>query len=361
MLPNFECSMNIWDPKYSNCNVPENIMSNYTVNIAIHTPTYMREQAEFMYRLKMFIKNCNKGTFKQPMLGKREVDLYRLFREVTAHGGCENVIKKEGTWSRIYRGMDNYSPTETSASYRLKKMYIPLLSLISSYNKYLIDFEKEIFNFRCPSSHSDYSFSRQTDKTLQPSMNLTPIHSPTVGAYPQSPQVSQKSYPYMQYTQYPQWQPKLQQPPVSVSTKRYAPYSSMQQPSLSPPVQTMSPIYSYSPVMSTYPNSMPFIPMQSQKNYYDVYSIPVTPHGYEGFEGEKRFRSVTPREVGSTDIFSNRWNLPNPQCLKLPSYLDLPKPLLYLSRMKDITLFWLCVAVFRQHRQTVLGNSFGDC
>ena len=46
MLPNFECSMNIWDPKYSNCNVPENIMSNYTVNIAIHTPTYMREQAE---------------------------------------------------------------------------------------------------------------------------------------------------------------------------------------------------------------------------------------------------------------------------------------------------------------------------
>ena len=70
MLPNFECSMNIWDPKYSNCNVPENIMSNYTVNIAIHTPTYMREQAEFMYRLKMFIKNCNKGTFKQPMLGK---------------------------------------------------------------------------------------------------------------------------------------------------------------------------------------------------------------------------------------------------------------------------------------------------
>lgn len=101
--------------------------------------------------------------------------------------------------------------------------------------------------------------------------------------------------------------------------------------------------------------------MQSQKNYYDVYSIPVTPHGYEGFEGEKRFRSVTPREVGSTDIFSNRWNLPNPQCLKLPSYLDLPKPLLYLSRMKDIKLFWLCVAVFRQHRQTVLGNSFGDC
>ena len=115
--------MNIWDPKYSTCDAPENLVDNYTVNIAIHTPTYMQEQSEFMYRLKLYIKSYTKGTFKQPTLGKREVDLYRLYREVTAHGGCENVIKKEGTWSRIYRGMDNYSPTETSASFRLKKMY----------------------------------------------------------------------------------------------------------------------------------------------------------------------------------------------------------------------------------------------
>ena len=122
MLPTFECSLNIWDPKYNNCVVPENVVENYKINIAVHTPSYMREQSEFMYRLKLFLKSYNKGVFKQPMLGKREVDLYRLFREVTAHGGCENVIKREGTWSRIYRGMDNFSPTETSASYRLKRM-----------------------------------------------------------------------------------------------------------------------------------------------------------------------------------------------------------------------------------------------
>lgn len=123
VLPNFKCSLNIWDIQYSNCQCPENIQNNYTISLAGRTPQYSREQADFMYRLKQFLKNNNMGTFKQPMLGKREVDLYRLFREVTAYGGCDNVVKKEGTWSRIYRGMDNYSPTETSASYRLKKMY----------------------------------------------------------------------------------------------------------------------------------------------------------------------------------------------------------------------------------------------
>ena len=122
MLPTFECSMNIWDTHFNSCQVPEVIQNNYTISFCSRSPQYLREQTEFMNRLKGFIKSKNLGGFKQPMLGKREVDLYRLFREVTACGGCENVIRKEGTWSRIYKGMDNYSPTETSASFRLKKM-----------------------------------------------------------------------------------------------------------------------------------------------------------------------------------------------------------------------------------------------
>lgn len=114
--------MNLWDPKFASCAAPENLVEGYTLSLSGQGAQYEQEKEEFMRRLKLFIKAHNIGTFKQPMLGKREVDLYRLFREVTAHGGCENVIKKEGTWTRIYRGMDNFSPTETSASYRLKKM-----------------------------------------------------------------------------------------------------------------------------------------------------------------------------------------------------------------------------------------------
>lgn len=227
-----------------------------------------------------------------------------------------------------------------------------------SYNKYLIDFEKEIFNFRSPSSHTEYPYARQTEKSSQSSgiITPTPIHSPTMGAYPQSPQVPQKPYQYMQYSQYPQWQQKLQQPPVSVSTKRYASYPPIQQPSLSPPVQTMSPIYPYSPIMSSYPSSMPFIPVQPQKGYYDMYSMPVTPHGYDGFEGEKRFRSVTPREVGPYRFFSYRWNLSNHRYSNLLNHQYLQKRLHYRSRMMGIRLFWLYVAVYLQYQLTILGS-----
>ena len=76
-------------------------------------------------------------SYRPPTLGRKEVDLYRLFREVTAYGGCDSVVSKEGTWAKIYRGLDNFSPTETSASFRLKKMY----------TKYLLAYEKHVFNF----------------------------------------------------------------------------------------------------------------------------------------------------------------------------------------------------------------------
>ena len=219
MLPNFECSMNIWDTQYNHCSIPENNAPNYTLSFAGHTPQYAREQSEFMYRLKLFIKNRNVGSFKQPMLGKREVDLYRLFREVTAHGGCENVVKKEGTWSRIYRGMDNYSPTETSASYRLKKMWVCTDRVSCRYTKYLLDFEKEMFNFRCSTLPRlpDYTLPR-ADKHSAPT---TPLPYPYVHS-PMPPSSQSSMQPSMQ----PSMPPSM--PPSS--------HSSMQ-PSMQPSVQ----------------------------------------------------------------------------------------------------------------------------
>ena len=90
-----------------------------------------------MNKLKSFLASNQIMSYRPPTLGRKEVDLYRLFREVTAYGGCESVVSKEGTWAKIYRGRDNFSPTETSASFRLKKMY----------TKYLLAYEKHVFNF----------------------------------------------------------------------------------------------------------------------------------------------------------------------------------------------------------------------
>lgn len=104
-------------------------------------------------------------SYRPPTLGRKEVDLYRLFREVTAYGGCDSVVSKEGTWAKIYRGLDNFSPTETSASFRLKKMY----------TKYLLAYEKHIFNF-LPIPAKKHRFPHGTGNspltTTQPSSGI---------------------------------------------------------------------------------------------------------------------------------------------------------------------------------------------
>ena len=58
-----------------------------------------------------------------PQLGHAQVDLYLLFKWVLSYGGFEHVKSFEGTWGKIYRSMPNYSSTETSASYRLRRIY----------------------------------------------------------------------------------------------------------------------------------------------------------------------------------------------------------------------------------------------
>ena len=103
-------------------------------------------------------------SYRPPTLGRKEVDLYRLFREVTAYGGCDSVVSKEGTWAKIYRGLDNFSPTETSASFRLKKMY----------NKYLLAYEKHVFNF-LPIPAKKHRFHMNSAGT--PLNSVNPINS----------------------------------------------------------------------------------------------------------------------------------------------------------------------------------------
>lgn len=73
---------------------------------------------------------------KLPRLGHKDVNLYLLFKHVVTYGGFKSVVENEGTWAKIFRQLPNYSPTETSASYRLKKMY----------TKYLLEYEQTYYN-----------------------------------------------------------------------------------------------------------------------------------------------------------------------------------------------------------------------
>ncbi|KAJ4965185.1 hypothetical protein NE237_017034 [Protea cynaroides] len=63
--------------------------------------------------------------FMVPIIGGKELDLYRLYMEVTERGGFQKVVR-EKKW-RDVGGVFKFSPTTTSASFVLRKHYMSLL------------------------------------------------------------------------------------------------------------------------------------------------------------------------------------------------------------------------------------------
>ncbi|KAK9664556.1 hypothetical protein RND81_14G051200 [Saponaria officinalis] len=78
----------------------------------------------FMTSLKML--HSVMGTkFKIPVIGGRELDLHKLFVEVTSRGGIEEVVR-EKRWKEVASTF-NFPPTATNASFFLRKYYCSLL------------------------------------------------------------------------------------------------------------------------------------------------------------------------------------------------------------------------------------------
>ncbi|XP_044498359.1 high mobility group B protein 15-like isoform X2 [Mangifera indica] len=63
--------------------------------------------------------------FMIPIIGGKELDLYRLFVEVTSRGGVEKIIK-EKRWKEV-TAVFNFPSTATNASFVLRKYYVSLL------------------------------------------------------------------------------------------------------------------------------------------------------------------------------------------------------------------------------------------
>ncbi|KAF3457684.1 hypothetical protein FNV43_RR02342 [Rhamnella rubrinervis] len=80
---------------------------------------------------KLFITSLEKlhasmGTkFMIPIIGGRELDLHRLFVEVTSRGGIEKIIKDK-RWKEV-TAVFNFPSTATNASFVLRKYYFSLL------------------------------------------------------------------------------------------------------------------------------------------------------------------------------------------------------------------------------------------
>ena len=98
---------------------------------------YKTDKKEFYKELNRFHPKQRNGSSvmdKPPVLAHIELDLYNFFILVLKCGGFDTAVEFEGTWSKIFKVLPNYSQTETSASYRLKRIY----------SKFLLNFQRYI-------------------------------------------------------------------------------------------------------------------------------------------------------------------------------------------------------------------------
>ncbi|XP_010558855.1 PREDICTED: high mobility group B protein 15-like [Tarenaya hassleriana] len=105
-----------------------------TVAMNRNAPTYPSPLARYedvVASQKLFMATLEKlhsmmGTkFMIPIIGGRELDLHKLFVEVTSRGGIEKIIR-ERRWKEVTATF-NFPPTATNASFVLRKYYFSLL------------------------------------------------------------------------------------------------------------------------------------------------------------------------------------------------------------------------------------------
>jgi len=128
-MAKWNCSENSND-KFSSCEAGEEILRDGEVLLEgeEHDKSYEQEKEEFSNHLSSFLSKHNLPSLKKPLLGGKDLDLYRLYREVIYRGGYKAVVSKPGTWSKIFRTLENSKNRKvTDASYRLKWYYIESL------------------------------------------------------------------------------------------------------------------------------------------------------------------------------------------------------------------------------------------
>eukprot|EP01117_Protostelium_nocturnum_P014897 TRINITY_DN571_c0_g1_i1.p1 TRINITY_DN571_c0_g1~~TRINITY_DN571_c0_g1_i1.p1 ORF type:complete len:377 (+),score=124.76 TRINITY_DN571_c0_g1_i1:494-1624(+) len=130
------------------------------------SPQEEAERKIFMADINKFMSEVGKPLSKIPIMGYKELDLFQLFREVSAYGGFNEVVKNVGTWSKIWKRLGNFDPSITDSSFRLKK----------NYERYLLDYE-----FKCfPENRKQSSESEKSSPKL--SSSLLSSSSPSINS-----------------------------------------------------------------------------------------------------------------------------------------------------------------------------------
>eukprot|EP00898_Chlorokybus_atmophyticus_P005639 jgi/Chlat1/6076/Chrsp4S06217 len=84
-----------------------------------------KDPSLFLEALHKFHDALGTSLARMPVIAGKELDLFLLFKEVTARGGFEKVIRDK-TWKDVMKPFE-FPPTQTSASFILRKYYVKLL------------------------------------------------------------------------------------------------------------------------------------------------------------------------------------------------------------------------------------------
>eukprot|EP00472_Partenskyella_glossopodia_P001847 CAMPEP_0197514948 /NCGR_PEP_ID=MMETSP1318-20131121/225_1 /TAXON_ID=552666 /ORGANISM="Partenskyella glossopodia, Strain RCC365" /LENGTH=366 /DNA_ID=CAMNT_0043063179 /DNA_START=75 /DNA_END=1175 /DNA_ORIENTATION=+ len=105
---------------------------------------YAKEKDDFYEHIKKYLESIGLRPQKElvTQIGGQAIDLYRLYREVTAKGGCDAVTSVVGLWRDIYERLNPKGNKVADASYRLKLIYKQCLYLYEQHFFFNIKFLK---------------------------------------------------------------------------------------------------------------------------------------------------------------------------------------------------------------------------
>lgn len=141
-----------------------------STNTSAMSSSEERDREIFMQDVNRFMGEIGKPLSKIPIMGYKELDLYQLFKEVVARGGFNEVVRRVGTWSKIWKRLSNFDPSITDSSFRLRK----------NYERYLLDYEYSCYpEHRSKSSTGSGSSSQARKKRVRktPAKDLATVSS----------------------------------------------------------------------------------------------------------------------------------------------------------------------------------------
>ncbi|KAF9973698.1 Chromatin structure-remodeling complex protein rsc9 [Actinomortierella ambigua] len=167
------------------------------------TIDYSEEYKKFMDRLEAFHRKHGTVLNREPVLGSQRLDLLKVYKLVTAHGGCEKVTQERG-WKKITLPF-NFPPTCTNSAYVMKSVYVKNLELFE---------QEDFFGREVPVNHHDppeSNITRSREASQAPTTRRAAFQA--ANANRPTPQPVHQPQPQVQYHQ-PQPQQHIVQPAV---------------------------------------------------------------------------------------------------------------------------------------------------